>query len=190
MTKETLEQRGFFPRDKTISMLKANLYALLTLPVAAVGYVIYALRWGWGITLPFLGMLLLLAGIVIGIVVHEFFHGFTWQFFCDERWKGVHFGFAKEAMSPYCHCMEVLTLNQYRLGIIMPCLMTAVLPYVIAYMVGCQWLMILGLIMFASAGGDLTILFLLIGERNPTLVVDHPTLCGCILYDKKEIEKD
>lgn len=185
MTKETLEQRGFVPRDKTISMYKANIYALFTLPVAAVGYIIFALRWGWGFAIPVQEMLRLAVCLAAGIVVHEFFHGFVWQFFCDERWKGVRFGVAKELLTPYCHCKEVLTLNQYRLGVIMPCLMTAVIPYTIAYMVGSRWLMILGLVMFIAAGGDLTMLALLKSERNPTLVVDHPNLCGCILYDKK-----
>jgi small-conductance mechanosensitive channel len=175
----------YVKEDKTISMLKANIYAvLIMLPAVAVMFVLYQfvyksveLTAHLSETLIFLGCYLLL------IVAHEWLHGLTAHFYCENKWKSIQFGVKQ--LTPYCHCKELLKIWQYRKVAITPLIFTGILPYILALIWGSAFWMIISIFMVIGAGGDMMILFLLRKEKPDTVVCDHPTLCGCILYREK-----
>ena len=64
----------------------------------------------------------------------------------------------------------------------MPLLLLGVVPYFISLIVGSVWLMALGAMMIGCAMGDVLIVWVIRKESPVTLVYDHPSEPGCMLY--------
>ncbi len=178
--------KGYTVKTKAISMTKANLYALVTGgPLALILFIVYIAKWRSG-SLGFTKLIILIVGMLALFVLHELVHGATWASFCKNKWKSIRFGIMAEMLTPYCHCMEPLTLNQYIIGALMPLIVTGLIPYIISYIIGSYVLMVLSMVMILGAGGDISAVLMVLGEKNITLLLDHPTLCGCVIFKKPE----
>ena len=184
-----LEAEGWQRRDLTASPAKANLLGsflgiILCVPLGAL----FLAR--GGSLLPrteeslFLRWLLLLAAMLLLTVVHELTHGLTWARFAKSGWKSIEFGVIWRSLNPYCTCSEPMGRGQYLAGLLMPCLVLGVLPSLLACFTGSLWLLFLGLIMTAAAGGDLLIALMILTRRMPagTLYLDHPTEIGLVCF--------
>lgn len=178
--------KGYTAQTKAISMTKANLYALVTGgPLALVLFIVYITKWkGGSLGLAELGLFFI--GMFALIVLHELVHGVTWGAFCKNKWKSIRFGIMVEMLTPYCHCMEPLTPSQYIIGALMPLVITGLIPYVISYLTGNFFLMVLSMMLIIGAGGDISAMLMLLREKNIALLLDHPTLCGCVIFRKAE----
>ncbi|MCL2109648.1 MAG: DUF3267 domain-containing protein [Oscillospiraceae bacterium] len=188
MLKETFELDKFEKVDKVISFVKANVYSIFVLlPLAALCVYIY-IRVQSPTTDSFNGfafsfnMLLGCFYSIFLIVLHELTHAFVFAFFCKNKHKSIKFGIDKKTLSPYCHCKEILTISQYRLGGAAPLFTTGLLPFLIALITGYSPLMVASILLIIGAGGDYTILLMLIKEEKTSFVEDHPTLVGCVVY--------
>jgi len=176
---------GYIETVETISILKANIMALVTaLPIAVVFYVLYRMKWRgyslfgmWDIV-AFIGLSLFF------IVLHEFLHGFTWHFFCKKKWESIHFGVMLNSLTPYCNCKEVLSYQSYLLGGLMPFLVIGVFLFYVSYFFGNDLLMLISMINIIGAGGDTTITLMLLKYKK-ALILDHPTECGFIAFTKQ-----
>ncbi|CDM70153.1 putative membrane protein [Clostridium bornimense] len=179
-----LTKENYHPIDKTISFIKLNIYGMLiTLIFCTIHIIIYNIIWNKKVL--FLDINLKTAiGIILGIFLHEYIHGFVWHFFCEEKWKSIAFGFKLKSLTPYSTCNEALPIKRYKLGVIAPFLITGALPYILAVILNNSILLSISLFMTAGACGDLIILFLLRNEKKSSVVIDHPKLAGCIVYRK------
>lgn len=189
---ESVISEHYEREEKTVSMLKANLGAvILTVPVALICFSFYSFFYGTpnilqnGIFGYYYGLMEVTGYFVVFTVLHELIHGFIWHFYCDGGWKSIRFGFIVRLLTPYCHCKEPLLVRQYRRGTIAPLLLTGILPYIISLLLGSTILMFASLLMIVGAGGDMLILLLLSRAQPDELVQDHPRMCGCILYRLK-----
>lgn len=183
---QEFQKKGYKSITKTLTILKANLLAFVTAgPIAVLCYFIYVSRWREG-SFGISDLTLFIIGILVLIVVHELVHGITWAAWCKNRWKSIRFGILVELLTPYCHCMEPLTIKQYIIGALMPLLVVGLVPFTISFIIGNHLLMALSLLMILGAGGDVTMVLLLLKERKDALVLDHPTLCGCVVFKKQE----
>jgi len=114
--------------DKTFSMAKANIMSFfIIIPIYIIFSIIFNTVCGYEKLSPY-HMVLIGILLVMGLVLHEFFHGFVWHLFCNHKWKSIKFGINIKTFSPYAHCKEVLPINQYRLGTIAPAIITGVIP--------------------------------------------------------------
>lgn len=186
---ETLIKEQYTKEDKTISMLKANILAIVIMaPIAIILFFFYTMIRGfpdlleYGLQGYFNELLMIIIGFLILSVLHELVHGFVWHLYCDKKWKSIQFGIVLKLLTPYCHCKELLNVQQYRLGTIAPLLVTGILPYIISLIFGNFILMAISIFMVIGAGGDVTILLLLMKEKSSAIICDHPSLCGCVLY--------
>jgi hypothetical protein len=176
---------GFKEKICTISVLKANILAIIiTAPIIAVCLAIYNNKWGGGTfsVSPF-RLLLFVIIMIAGFVVHEVLHGLTWGLFCKKKWKSIHLGVMWNQLTPYCHCKEMLSWGSYIFGGLMPLLVLGIGLFISAFLMGNMMLLGISLINILSAGGDITIVFMLLKHKN-TLVFDHPTECGFIAFFK------
>ena len=82
----------------------------------------------------------------------------------------------------YCHIDVPMTKRAYCCGALMPLLLLGVVPYIISLFVGSVWLMVLGAMMIGCAMGDVLIVWAIRKESPDTLVYDHPSEPGCMLY--------
>jgi len=184
ISEQSIDEK-YIKEDKTISILKANIYAvLIMLPAVAAMIFFYTLANNridmtarLSETIIFFGCFIML------IVLHEWLHGFTAHFYCENKWKSIQFGVKQ--LTPYCHCTELLRIWQYRIVAVVPLILTGILPYGVSLICGNPLLMAISIFMVIGAGGDMMILVLLRKETSNMIVCDHPTLCGCTLYREK-----
>lgn len=169
----------------TISVVKANLYGLLLMiPVAFIfAYPFYLMHGslsisGWGTS----GAIIFLVAFFLGIIVHELLHGITWARFASKGFKSIKFGVMWNMLTPYCHCKEPLTVHAYLWGAIMPAIVLGFLPALAAIIIGSVGLLYFGIFFTIAAIGDFMIIYLLRNEDKNTLVQDHPSEAGCIIY--------
>lgn len=185
--REGLVQQGYCETGVTISILKANVMAiLLALPFIAVGIVLFFLLWqgaSFRISLP--GLVILLVAFLLSIIVHELLHGLGWGLFCKQGFKSIRFGVMWKMLTPYCHCKEALSFWPYFCGGMLPFFILGLIPLIIALVIGSPLLLAFSFLSILGAGGDLTIMGMLMKHRN-ALIVDHPSDCGFYAYTKAE----
>ncbi len=178
----------------------ANVYALFfILPIMLVYMVAYLLAWPeqfsagnlrvlattyktWLMLSPFI----MLGVFIVGAVVHEMLHGFTWAVFCKRGLKSIKYGVYWAMLTPYCHCREVLPLRPYILGGIMPGLVMGLLPAIVGLAWGNILVYLFGLFFSIAAGGDLLVLWMLRHQKKEDLVQDHPDKIGCYVLVKNK----
>ncbi len=175
---------GYVAEKKTISILWANLLAVVLFAVVAVaGWAIMYSLWG---NLHFGGIdsLIFLVGIVLGLVVHELVHGVTWLLLLKKGFSHLSFGLMTGAV--YCHIDVPMDKRKYVIGALMPLLLVGVVPWVAAILSGSLTWMLVGAVMISGAIGDIMIVWTLRSESASTLVYDHPSEVGCYVYHKTE----
>ncbi|MCC3869712.1 DUF3267 domain-containing protein [Terrisporobacter mayombei] len=183
--KEEMINNGYKENLGVITVVKANIYALLTAgPIALICFFIYINKWG-SIVFEFTPATLMLffISIIACIVIHELLHGLTWSLFCKEGFKSISFGIMWQSLTPYCHCKEPLNFKAYITGGLMPLLILGILLFIISFFMENSSLMILSLINILCAGGDTTIALLLCKYKD-ALFIDHPTDCGFVAFTK------
>lgn len=179
---EIPQLEGYVTEKKTISILAANIWALAVMAIVGVGgfallYWLHApLHFSYRMGGPFL------LALLVGIVVHELIHGFTWMAVTHSGFGHLRFGVMTGAV--YCHIDVPMTKRAYVVGSLMPLLLLGLLPFVVSLLVGSLWLMLFGTMLSAAAMGDVMIVWALRHESPDTLVYDHPTEGGCLVYHK------
>jgi hypothetical protein len=194
--------KGYARLDYSTSMLKANLFSLIfPAPVVLVFGVLYGGIWGFQQPLNEIdnlmndfsqvlqGYLIFLGILTVGVVVHELIHGLTWQWAAKKPRSAIKYGFQLKTLTPYAHCREPMPVNAYRLGVLMPGLLTGVLPAMLGILTGNFWMVLWGAVFILAAGGDLLIFWLIRNVIPTALVEDHPTRAGCyVLLDAEAAE--
>lgn len=126
--------------------------------------------------------------LVLGSILHELIHGFSWAYFGHKPLNAIKFGFQWKTLTPYAHCHEPMEVQAYRLGGIMPLLVLGLLPSLIGIGSGNGWLMFFGFLFTMAAGGDLLVLWLIRDVKPGQIVEDHPTQAGCYLIETRPKE--
>lgn len=182
---EALPQiEGYEPVQRTISMLAANIWAVVLMVVAGgVGW--WLTKWSQpDAALAVFDMLWLGVMLVVGIVVHELIHGFTWIALTKGRFSHLSFGTMQGAV--YCHVDVPMTKRNYIIMALMPGLLTGMVPWLAGIATGSLLWMLLGAIMIGGAMGDIMIVRAIREETPDTMIYDHPNLVGCYVYRKIE----
>lgn len=182
-----MQSQGYEPRLEKISIVVANLFALVILAVVgSISFLIHVMvngkanffhdaildnfsaqLWTW----------ILLLVYIVTIFVHEFIHGFFWHFPCQKKWGSIEFGFNAKMLTPYCHCREALSIPQYFWGCIAPTVILGILPIIIGIVISSFGLILLGVIGVCGGGGDIMVVWTLRKHRDCKLF-DHPYEVG------------
>ena len=187
-----IDNSNYSKQEHTITALEGNLKAIaFALPIILIFAVPFYLIWGNPlkqiqeiIHSGFARIVFNLSIFIVGIVLHEIIHGLTWALFSKQGLRSIKFGILKTSMTPYCHCSEILKVNQYKIGVIMPAIILGFIPSIFSIITGNPIVLIFGIIFTIAAAGDFMVLWMLRKEKN-TLVCDHPSKIGFIVY--KEI---
>jgi hypothetical protein len=186
MTSAPLPPTGY--RDISIPLTDITLKATLgTIPLIVLPLVPYWLIYGWDAFWSNAfkgGWLFFLLALVIGIVAHEGVHAIGWKFAGNLAWSELTFGIDKKTLSPYCHAKAPMKASAYRLGAVLPSIVTGLLPVLIGTAVANAPLTFVGVVLFSAAVGDFLILWIIRNVHPDALLLDHPTNAGC--YVKAE----
>ena len=184
------EQQGYKKTDLTVSIVKANVFALiLGVPVLVFGFLLFLhinglMRVSFG--LP--GTLGFVAALIVLTVIHELVHGATWGLLSGNHFRDIEFGFIKESLTPYCTCTRPLSKGKYILGALMPLIVCGIIPAAVALGADLFVLYALGLIMILGASGDIMIVFMILTHKTrakDVLFMDHPTQAGGVVFERQ-----
>ena len=175
------EMEGYATELRTIGMLKANVVALVVLGLFCLLGVagMYAIWGGISFGRPWSAMLFCI-GIFAGVAVHELIHGFTWMWATRSGFSHLRFGLLQGGV--YCHIDVPMSKRKYVVGALMPLLLLGVVPFLLSFATHSLWLMLFGAIFIGCAMGDVLIVWAIRKEPPDTLVYDHPSEPGCIVY--------
>lgn len=123
--------------------------------------------------------------IIIGVLLHEALHGFTWMKLGNLRLEDISYGFIWKALMPYAHSKKPLSKRAYQIGAAVPGLVLGVIPYTLSLVFPSPELLWLGIFFTAAAGGDAWILWMIRNEPKNALILDHPNLPGCYVIDSE-----
>lgn len=193
------QEADYTKTELTMSAMRANLLALLfVVPFFLLYALLYVWAWPEQFSLQNLKavvqihktLLLYMPVIIVvvfipGAALHELIHGFTWAAFCKNGLRSIKYGVQWKALTPYCHCKEILPLRAYALGGAMPGLLMGILPALVGIMTGTFLLFLFGLFFTLAAAGDMLILWMLRQQKKEDLVQDHPELIGCYVLRKR-----
>ena len=178
-------------KDLSVSMVRANFVGpLLILPPFLILALAYILLWGvdvvveasFGELVRFYAVAL--AVLLVGVVVHELLHGFSFVLIGKQRLEDVKLlGFQWKTLTPYSSCQVPIKARAYRWVVAMPGLVLGVLPSLAGIVTGNGWVMLFGLFFFFAAAGDALILWLIRGVGSDELVEDHPERAGCYVLE-------
>ena len=175
------EMEGYATELRTIGMLKANVMALVVLGLFCLLGVagMYAIWGDISFGRPWSSMLFCI-GIFAGVAVHELIHGFTWMWATRSGFSHLRFGLLHGGV--YCHIDVPMSKRKYVVGALMPLLLLGVVPFLLSFATNSLWLMLFGAIFIGCAMGDVLIVWAIRKEPPDTLVYDHPSEPGCIVY--------
>jgi hypothetical protein len=162
-------------------VLKVTGWSIL---LVVVPLVLYGLVHGFGSIFAGLNWLTVLGLIIFFTLWHEGFHAIGWKYWGELRWQDLKFGVMWYALTPYCHAKAPMEASAYRFGAILPGIMTGLLPYLLALVVGNNTMALVGAVMISGAVGDLYVLWLMRDIAPDARVLDHPSLAGCIVIDE------
>ena len=187
---EDFAEKGYRRTELTVGIVKANIFAiLLGIPVVIIGLALFFLvNWRKDFT-RFSGkqMLIFVIAIFLLIVVHELIHGITWSVFTEHHFGDIEFGFMKEYLTPYCTCKCPLSKGKYIIGALMPLIILGIIPMAAGIIMGSMLLLLIGIVMVLSAGGDILIVINIMKYKTRSedvLYLDHPTQAGGVIFEK------
>lgn len=186
---ETMREQGYSRVELTVSIVKANVFAVaLLIPLLVVGMGLFLLRnrqlgGGFGSA----SAALFLLALAVLIVVHELIHGLSWAIFAEHRWRDIEFGFMKQYLTPYCTCGVPLSRGQYVFGALMPLLVLGIAPMIAGILIGSMPLLLMGIVMADAAAGDILIVWKILRYKSgaeSVVYIDHPTQAGGVIFEK------
>ena len=121
------------------------------------------------------------------VILHELIHGLTWSRFTKNGFRSISFGVIWRSLNPYCTCTEPLNKTHYLAGSLMPWFVLGILPCIASLIFQSGYLLVIGVVMALSAGGDLLIVQMILSRKGEgeMLYLDHPTDIGLVCLEKK-----
>lgn len=173
-------------REVSIDIVKASMFSILLMLIAAVVFTVpFFLIWQWREVFNALGLqdiILFIAALLLGVVLHEGIHGLTWGI-VNRDFRPISFGVIWKFLTPYCHYSKPMSRNNYIWGAIMPFLLLGILPAVLSLFTGNVLLLVLGIIFISGAAVDLWMTWLILKEDPKATVLDHPSEAGFFVID-------
>lgn len=139
------------------------------------------------ITLPMIASIFLL--MFIGIFLHELLHGIGFIVFGKVNANQVKYGFSWKDGAAYARCMKPIKVSAYRIALLLPVIVTGLLPLFISYIIGNGVLLTVSVILTAGGIGDWLIFRSLREDDASQFVKDHPTKVGYFIYTDTSDER-
>lgn len=172
------------PIDQIAQQAIVPALALLVAPL-----LVYWVLWGLGGFLPAIfsppGLLLIVGGFFALVIAHEVVHAVGWMVFGGVPPAEIRFGLDRATLSPYAHARTAMPATGYRIGAALPLLLTGILPWLAALLLGSPPLAALSAVLISAAIGDLYVLWVIREVPGGAQVLDHPAQAGCyVLLDE------
>lgn len=112
-----------------------------------------------------------------GFLLHQLIHAITASRFTTKGFNSIKFDLRFKIL-PYYHCKEPLTVNQYKIVLLMPIIVLGIIPLIFAFISGNGIIFIYGLFFVSVSSTDLILLFLLRRAKKEDRIFRHPDKAG------------
>ncbi len=112
---------------------------------------------------------------IVGMFLHEGLHALSGIVFGKISPKDVKFGFDPRSGNMYTHFVSPMKARAYSLSLIMPCIITALIPIAVVTAFGGPILLGSVCLLFAGCTGDVVMFFSTLKCDKNALICDHPT---------------
>jgi len=195
MSTEKFDKDKYYITEKFTSVKRSNLLLLLVLlPLYAVGVFVYILQQGdyanifltvFERNITFLVEILILGlAIFLFIAIALIVKAILLSVFSEGKFESVKFKIIKDAQKPYCCLAEPIKVWQYQLCIAVYILIAAIIPYIIALILGDFIYILASFISMLFAGADILFLIFLFGAKKDSYVLDFEGIILYRLYEK------
>ncbi len=154
--------------------------ALIALPLVLF-WLLYGFSYFTSTTFTNTFFLSLVPMFILLVVGHELLHAVGWMLAGRFSWRHIAFGLDRRTLSPYAHARVAMPVSAYRVGVVLPGIITGLLPVVIGLLARSGPLTLWGAFMLSSAVGDLIVLWVIRALPGTARVIDHPSKAGCIV---------
>ncbi len=130
-------------------------------------------------------------GYCFSIVLHEGVHALTAILIAKVSPKDIKFGVIVEQLMFYCHVGKPMEIYKYRIVLIMPMILLAIVPLIIVTIIGSPFLVLLFCMNLSGCSGDVVMFFETFKYDKHQLIQDHPTAPAYyLLYDENNLPED
>jgi hypothetical protein len=126
--------------------------------------------------------LLFIIAYIAGVLLHELVHVLALFFISKVSFSDIRFGIKRPYLSLYTHCKKVIKVRGFRMGLLLPMLLTGIIPLVTGIATNNLFLTVLGSMLTAGGVGDITGFIYLLKIPGDALVYDYPDEMGCEVY--------
>ncbi|KGX89317.1 hypothetical protein N781_09440 [Pontibacillus halophilus JSM 076056 = DSM 19796] len=173
LSTETLNQKSIF----------------YTVGIGGAALLVYILLWGFDFYFSWEFLVQFYLANLVGITLHELVHALAFVFIGKASRSNVKFGFMWRHAMPYVHCNQPVSFGAYTYVILLPVVLTGILPMVMGLWVGSQLIVCASIFLIAGGTGDWIIYKKVQSVEGFSWVQDHPSEAGCVLYRKLPVEK-
>lgn len=123
--------------------------------------------------------------LILLTIAHEAVHALGWMLFGGVRAQDIRFGIDRATLSPYAHAGVAMPVTAYRIGAVLPLIVTGIVPYLYGLFAHQGMWAILGAVLISGAVGDLVVLWVIRHIPDDALVLDHPKNAGCYVVENQ-----
>ena len=157
---------------------------VLSLLLMIVPLIPHALLHGFDFGYNSRDYLLGVLAVIILLLAHEATHALGWMLFAGVPPRSIRFGFAWRTLSPYAHALVPMPAAGYRIGVMLPLIVTGILPVLAGTVANLGWLTGAGAVLVSGAVGDLFVLWVIRHVSGEARVIDHPKNAGCYVLEE------
>lgn len=119
--------------------------------------------------------IIMIIGIyIVGLVCHEGLHALGAVIFGKCSPKDIKFGVIPKQMMLYCHVKTPLTVASYRYLLLLPVIVTGIIPLIISTILGNIFLVAVFAMLVSGGAGDFIMVHSLSKYPSKQLICDHP----------------
>ena len=163
-----------------LDMVWANVIATIVLVVSAVVFLFFDRTYQMDINI--------IIYMVLYLALHEVFHGIAFSIYAKDI-KNIKYGAALEKGVFYAMCQERINKKAIIVSLLFPFIFLTVIALPIGVLIHSENLIILALINFSGATGDLFMVNLIRKMPKDIEYIDYDNSVGCYLLSKEDLSK-
>ncbi len=163
-----------------LDMVWANVIATIVLVVSAVAFLFFDRTYQMDINI--------IIYMVLYLALHEVFHGIAFSIYAKDV-KNIKYGAALEKGVFYAMCQERINKKAIIVSLLFPFIFLTVIALPIGVLIHSENLIILALINFSGATGDLFMVNLIRKMPKDIEYIDYDNSVGCYLLSKEDLSK-
>ncbi|MBU5487903.1 DUF3267 domain-containing protein [Clostridium sp. MSJ-8] len=147
---------------------------IIVLPVFILMIASYYLIYGWydWSVKPWTDYFIIVAICVVGMIIHEGIHLVFSLKNCNFKFNKILVAYDAECAKPCIKCKEAVLMSDYLIQKVLPVIVTAIIPYIIAIVTGNFHLVIASAVLFGMCGVDIKLFFIFRKEDKNSYILD------------------